>query len=564
MAAAALWLAAGASAEEPIVNVQASRWYDWGSFGAYPRNSYESFGAESPFFNLLQTDESCYDGLVFMEPRGKYVETPGPVVTDKDGNLVWMSTQWEQAMDVKVQKYKGKDYITFWRGSDSGTFGSGTYLMLDEAYDIFKEIKPVGEGLTGDLHEFRITDEGTALMTIYHRVQVDTDGYGMDKIWIYDGYFQEVDIETGELVFEWHASDHFPVTESKEPLNGAGGSFASAFDFFHINSIDKNANGDYIISSRNVWGVAAINGSDGSVMWQLGGLGNSFKDLSDGAATDMSWNHHAAWYENTTLTIFDNAYNGHQWSSDRSRGLMIDLDLQEWTAKVRHTYVSPQHILAPSQGSVQVLPNGNVFVGWGHTPAFTEFTMDGEVLCDTHFGAVWFANFAWTKSYRSFKYAWVGRPKTPPAAAMRPGQHALFVSWNGATEVARWVLQSSADFDKEGVKDHDDVPKLHFETKIQVPDEAETYVRVAAMDKDGNVLAHSDPVSRYENTFIPLTKAPSRGWRPEPFTIFMWSLTAFVLLNFALFRWRGSLLRSCRRCIPKKSHKYERLPEDVK
>lgn len=130
MAAAALWLAAGASAEEPIVNVQASRWYDWGSFGAYPRNSYESFGAESPFFNLLQTDESCYDGLVFMEPRGKYVETPGPVVTDKDGNLVWMSTQWEQAMDVKVQKYKGKDYITFWRGSDSGTFGSGTYLMV--------------------------------------------------------------------------------------------------------------------------------------------------------------------------------------------------------------------------------------------------------------------------------------------------------------------------------------------------------------------------------------------------------------------------------------------------
>lgn len=421
--------------------------------------------------------------------------------------------------------------------------------------------------MTGDLHEFRISDEGTALMTIYHRVEVDTDGFGMDKVWIYDGYFQEVDIETGDLVFEWHASDHFPATESKEPIGSSGGSFATAFDFFHINSIDKDANRDYIVSSRNVWGIVCISHTDGSVLWQLGGLGNSFKDLSDGAATDMSWNHHAAWYENTTLTIFDNAYNGHLWSSDRSRGLMIDLDIAEMTAEVRHTYVAPQHILAPSQGSVQALPNGNIFVGWGHTPAFTEFTLDGEVLCDTHFGAIWFANFAWTKSYRSFKYPWVGKPKTPPATAMRQSQHALFVSWNGATEVARWVLQSSADFEKDDIKDHDDVPKLHFETKIQVPDEAESMVRVAAMDRGGNVLAHSDPVSRYEDTVIPLTKAPSRGWRPEPFTIFLWSLTAFILLNFALFRWRGFLLRGCRKVIDKvfkRNHKYERLPEDVK
>ncbi|KAI6780902.1 uncharacterized protein J7T54_007382 [Emericellopsis cladophorae] len=495
-----LWLAIGALAGETVSVVEASKWYDWGFFGAAPLTSYESFGAESPLFSLLQTDERCYDGLIFIEPRGVYVETPGPVVTDKDGNLIWMATEWGQAMDLKVQKYKDKDYITFWRGSDSGTFGSGSYIMLDETYELFKEIEPVGEGLTGDLHEFRITEEGTALMTIYHRVQVAADGEGTDKLWIYDGYFQEVDIATGELVFEWHASDHISATNSKQPLDGTGGSFDNAYDFFHINSIDKDANGNYLVSSRNVWGVACINGTDGSLLWNLGGQANYFEDLSDGAATDMAWNHHASWYGNSSLTLFDNAYNGHHWSSDRSRGLIIDLDLENWTAKVRHAYVAPQHSLTPSQGSVQVLPNGNVFVGWGHTPAFTEFTRDGEVLCDTHFGPIWFANFSWTKTYRSFKFPWVGKPKTVPSVAMRPRQNALFASWNGATEVARWVLQSSVDFNSSDIKDHDDVPKVKFETKIQVPDEAEMYVRVLAMDRNGNVLAHSNPVSRYEKT----------------------------------------------------------------
>lgn len=110
-------------------NISAS-WYDWGYYGSFPRKNYKSFGAQSPRPALVQTDDRCDDGYIFVEPRGVYVETPGPVVMDNAGNLVWMQTQWGQAMDVKVQQYKGKDYITFWHGSDNGTFGEGYYLMV--------------------------------------------------------------------------------------------------------------------------------------------------------------------------------------------------------------------------------------------------------------------------------------------------------------------------------------------------------------------------------------------------------------------------------------------------
>lgn len=120
------------AASDNSVNVQNSYWYDWGWYGAYPRTSYDSFGAQSPLVNIVRQDERCDDGLIFFEPRGQYVETPGPVITDNDGNLVWTETRWGQAMDLKVQRYKGKDYITFWRGTDRGGFagGEGSYIMV--------------------------------------------------------------------------------------------------------------------------------------------------------------------------------------------------------------------------------------------------------------------------------------------------------------------------------------------------------------------------------------------------------------------------------------------------
>ncbi|CAM1502369.1 Fc.00g043530.m01.CDS01 [Cosmosporella sp. VM-42] len=540
--------------------VKASTAYDWGYYGAFPQMSYESFGAQSPFLNLVRTDERCDDGYIFVEPRGHYVDTPGPVMLDNDGNLVWMQTQWGQAMDVKVQRYQGRDYITFWHGSDNGTFGEGYYLMLDETYEVFKKVTPVGD-LSGDLHEFRITDEGTALMTIYEATAVDLSSYGVSHGWIYDSLFQEVDLATGDLLFEWRASDHYDIDESLEPLDGDGESSHSAFDFFHINSIDKNANGDYLVSSRYLCAVAAISHIDGDVLWQLGGENNFFEDLSEGAATNFSWNHHASWYENTTLTIFDNGSNGHKNTAEFSRGLMITLDMDEMTATLVQDYIAPQKFLSPSQGSVQVLSNGNVLVGWGHIPAYTEYSMDGEVLCDTHIGSVNFDLFGWVKNYRTFKYNWVGRPNTLPDVAMRPKKNALFVSWNGATEVARWMLQSGPKADGDDFRDHGVVFKTTFETKLSIPGDAGEYVRVVALDFKNEVLAYSRAVSQHEKSVIKLLEAPYRGNLMEPFQILCLAIvgTAIGVLIAYYFRFNirrcinGSLRRSG-------TFKYQSLP----
>ena len=110
--------------------VRGSTWYDWAWYGPYPRLSYKSFGAVSPRPNLVRTDDRCDDGLTFIQPRGVYVGAPGPVILDNQGNLVWTHTQWGQAMDLKVQRFQGRDHITFWHGTDNGTFGEGYYLIV--------------------------------------------------------------------------------------------------------------------------------------------------------------------------------------------------------------------------------------------------------------------------------------------------------------------------------------------------------------------------------------------------------------------------------------------------
>lgn len=163
---------------------------------------------------------------------------------------------------------------------------------------------------------------------------------GLEDGWIWDGVFQEVDVETNELIFQWRASEHFLLNEVERDREGNGDSPDRPWDFFHINSIDKDERGNFLISSRYMGCLAYIDGRTGDVIWKLGGKANSFTDLSDGAATNISWQHHArfqpAYNTNTTraITIFDNSSRGNGAPENPSRGLFLDIEA-EMTASVR-------------------------------------------------------------------------------------------------------------------------------------------------------------------------------------------------------------------------------------
>jgi hypothetical protein len=81
---------------------------------------------------------------------------------------------------------------------------------------------------------------------------------------------------------------------------------------------------------------------------------------------------------------------------------------------------------------VQLLPNGNWFVGWGDQPYFSEFKPDGTAIFDAKFPDA-------VQPYRAYRFAWTGRPAQPPAVVLGTdanGGPMLYISWNGATEVS--------------------------------------------------------------------------------------------------------------------------------
>ncbi|KAJ5758999.1 hypothetical protein N7520_006155 [Penicillium odoratum] len=467
--------------------------YDLGFSGFGPSRTYHSFEEEAPIVEISPAGAQCDQRYTFLAPRGDSVRHPGPMILDAQGELVYKKYNWGTTQDFKVQHFKGEDYVTYWQGDEEDGHGRGSWYMLDSTYTAKYIISPVGI-LQGDLHDFQITVNDTALLTIYEPIPADLTSIGGPELgWLYEGVVQEIDIATGELLFEWRSSHTYPPETSYEPLGDRGHERTLGYDYFHMNSVDKNDDGHYLVSARHTHTVTCID-SNGKVLWTLGGKYNEF-DGSDGA-TDFKWQHDARWRGPNRITLMDNAAMDFEDPSAVSKGLLLELDIKARKAKVVTVYDHPQHMMAVSQGNVQVLDTGNVLVGWGHSAAFTEFSADGEVVCNTHFGASAYFSFGRTMSYRVFKDKWVGLPDTIPDAAIVGDS--VFVSWNGATEVASWALEA---WDGDSIANMtfvsiDEVPRSGFETKIPFSAAVTSYFRVAAINANGEVIGRTEVASR--------------------------------------------------------------------
>ncbi|KAI8950095.1 Arylsulfotransferase-domain-containing protein [Xylaria longipes] len=489
--------------------------YELGFYGLYPTTSFKSCEFTPPRLNFPRWDEQkCDDGYYLIAQKGKIVSDPGPTIFDSRGELVWADDSYGVVFNLQAQTYKGEKYLTFWSSPDGSShgYGRGTYYMLDSSYELFRKFEPAGEGLKGDLHEFQITEHGTALVTIYNPVPADlTPVGGPEQGWALDSMVQEIDIDTGELLFEWSAIEHVALSDGVRYFAGEddGTTPETAFDFFHVNSADVDSEGNYIISGRHTSSVMCIS-PKGETLWTLGGISNNFYDLSDGHATDFMYQHHAQLHANSTLSIFDNAASeraGRGSPHGHSRGLLVQLDTANMTATLLRDFHDPAHPRTTvSQGSMQVLDDDRVVLGYGWLPFITEFAPGGEVLCEIELAPWVAARWGLVNTYRAFKTRdWVGRPEEPPSVYLDPADARVFVSWNGATEVERWVLQgaewadlrSKTEAEAEGFVDLDDVRKVSFETAFDIQGDMPRYLRVAAVDKDGHVLMHSQAVDRH-------------------------------------------------------------------
>ena len=111
------------------------------------------------------------------------------------------------------------------------------------------------------------------------------------------------------------------------------------FDYFHINSIDIDADGDLLVSARNTWAVYKIAKKDGRVVWRLGGKKS---DFALGKGAHFAWQHDARHHGNGNLvTIFDNGTSPQIEPQSRAIALALDTSRMHATLTNAYTHSPP-------------------------------------------------------------------------------------------------------------------------------------------------------------------------------------------------------------------------------
>jgi len=388
------------------------------------------------------------------------VAQAGPLILDNRGHVVWFRPLDTRGVtDFRVQRYRGKPVLTWWRGRPTNGKGEGNYAIVDASYRPVARVRP-GNGLVGDIHEFLITKRNTALMTIFHRVRVH-------GALAFEGALQEVDVPSGRVLFEWHSLGHVALDESYEPRPKKT---SIPYDYFHVNSIDVDTDGNLLVSARNTHTVYKIDRRTGRIIWRLGGKRS---DFTFGPGARFAWQHDARRLPDGAISLFDN--EAAPRVGPQSRAIVLRLDLRRRRATLVRSFTHLPPLVAVDQGNAQLLPDGHFLVGWGHQPFVTEFDAYGRTLLDLRFGRG-------ADSYRAFRFRWTGKPLDRPAVAVDHGT--AYVSWNGATAVAAWRLVGARRT----------VPRTGFETAIALPPHAGR-VAVEALAARGRVLGTSFPVS---------------------------------------------------------------------
>ena len=430
-----------------------------------------------PVVSVLHSSSQVADGHLFLAPLSGPGQR-GTLIVDNDGLPVYFHpTTPVVALNFRTAVYRGKPVLTWWEGKTEHGLGTGTHVILDQSYRLIQRFKPA-RNRPSDLHEFIITPRGTALVTAWETVEADLTSYGGPKNGsVIGGVVQELELPSGRLLFEWRSLDHVGLDESHAGIG-------PSWDYFHINSIELDSDGNYLVSARNTWGVYKIDRETGRVIWRLGGKRSDFQM---GPGTVFAWQHDARHHDGDRyISLFnDGAAPAVQ---PQSQGLVIELDNKNKRATLHRRYAyHRQKLLAHALGSVQILPNRNVLVGWGTEPFFTEYTEDGAVVWDARLPKG-------GQNYRTLRLPWVGVPIERPKVAARriPSGRLLHASWNGSTEVASWRFDTGTS--PSTLQTAATKPRTGFETKLAIPP-GHRYAAVTALDARGAPLRTS-PVTK--------------------------------------------------------------------
>lgn len=372
---------------------------------AIPRGTASAAASSGPPpLTVLTRGANNGNGDIFLAPfplgTGGYPN--GPEIVTNTGKVVWFHQlpAGDAAFDFRTQTYRGQPVLTWFEsGGDGGPRG----VIYN---DHFQQIATVraGNGYTMDIHEFLITRSNTALILADGGSTANlTSIGGLADQRVVANVAQEIDIKTGKVLFQWNAANYVPYRDSHQPLSSSA---SQAWDWFHINTVHLDRDGNLLISARHTWTVYKVNRHTGKVMWELGGKQSSFRlkaapgQMLDSAHEMFAWQHDPEGLGRDRYTVFDDEAGDDQHGLlPSSRVVTVDLDPRTHVATLVKTVNQPEGLVGFALGNAQTTRNGDLFVSWGTTPYISEFSMSGKLLLNAEFPSGY-------ATYRAYRFPW--------------------------------------------------------------------------------------------------------------------------------------------------------------
>ena len=245
-----------------------------------------------------------------------------------------------------------------------------------ETMSAFLEFTPAGEVVnryesqttpeTG-VHELRLYPDGSSLLYGVIRPTLDMSSYGGWDSAEIKHCIVEYTRPDGSL-FTWSTVDGMDYDDSYNHYQG------SPVNPYHINAIDRDVDGNLLISLRHACQVVKVNSQTGEVMWRLGGKRSDFTFVDD-PLNGFSRQHGIRRLANGNIILFN---NGNDYIPPRSRAIEYSLDEQTMTARLVWEYQDTTFALA--MGFADRLPNGNTLICYGTAQVIREVTPEGNVI----------------------------------------------------------------------------------------------------------------------------------------------------------------------------------------
>jgi len=318
----------------------------------------------TPYFKLDFIDSTYRETLQDKYFLTQKLTQPGSaIIIDHQGQIAWYEA-FEKG--VKVSNWTSDNTILCILGADNIPFSGGDEIVEIDLSGKIKTRLKYGEDEMDKMvhHDVRFDTNNNIYALTFDNKVMDLSSIGGTKQDTIHGDGIVVLDKKGKKIWEWSIFDHLDPLQDPNILKDRK-------DWVHANSLEKDEDGNFLISFRDLNQVWNVNPKTGEVNWKLGENGD-FEIVGD---TYFSGQHAVHVNQNGNLMMLDNGLK-----KQVSRVASYDLDTSQMKAYPQINLSLPEKYFSVPKGNAYLLNEQEILVCMSHPRLLMIVDATGQLL----------------------------------------------------------------------------------------------------------------------------------------------------------------------------------------